>query len=335
MLATISSLIETFVSFFVKIFAIGYILGRIIIHICSTITDVTVSIAWIIASYAVVFYEDVKIFMLDIEYQYGHIIKMLNNGVNNSLNDLSKLALAILSSIEWISEQTKVETSKLYNGSINLLVRSAVGLRNWIVLIGNSAWMLLMCIPNLALAFSVILMKCISSVWAAITDSTMVIMATIPDYIRGIVSFISSVPLQSLCGLIVIHLLIRYRWRVYSLVRLISREFLRIVINIGHQILIGYENVIYFLAPIRNYTPNIRRLNFIQSDYANPVATNSTKTNDNFNACVICQDKLKSIVLMPCRHLCLCLDCYKQLKRYRRECPMCRQPYEHSIQVYA
>lgn len=335
MLAAISSFIETLVSLFVKIFAASYILGKLIIHIATAIGNVLAALASTISSYAVTFYEDVKIFMLDIEYQYGHIIKMLNTGVNNSIGDLSKLILAIISSIEWIGEQTKSETLRLLNGSLNLLVCGAVGLRDWIVLIGNSAWMLVMCIPNLTLAFMGILMRWISLVLNSIVDSIAFIAIAVAKSIRATISFVTSVPLQSLGGLIAIYFIYKYRYQVYHLLRLIWRKCARIIISFGQYTFIGFACLLQLVIPIGNYLPNLWRLNTIHDDYVNPPANGSNKTIDNFQLCVICQDKLKSVVLLPCRHLCLCLDCYKQLRRYRRECPMCRQPYEHSIQVYA
>lgn len=335
MLAAISNFIETLVSVFVNILAAGYILGKLIIHISSAISDVVVALASTVASYAVTFYEDVKIFMIDIEYQYGHIIKMLNNGVNNSIGDVSKLVLGIISSIQWISEQTKIEVLKLFNGSLNLLVYSAIGLRDWIVLIGNSAWLLVMCIPNLFLAFVAILLRCTSSIWNGIVDHTILIASTIVDWASATGSFVTSVPLQSLCGLIAIYFIFKYRHHVYHLLRWIWRQCARIAISIGQQIFAGFGLLLQFVAPIGNYVPNLWRMNSIHDDLINPSATSSTKTIDAGTFCVICQDQLKSIVLLPCRHLCLCLECYRQLRRYRRECPMCRQPYEHSIQVYA
>lgn len=335
MLAAISSFIETLVSLFVKIFAASYILGKLIIHIAAAIGNVLAALASTISSYAVTFYEDVKIFFMDIEYQYGHIIKMLNNGVNNSIGDLSKLILAIVSSIEWFGEQTKSETLRLLNGSLNLMVYGAVGLRDWIVLVGNSAWMLVMCIPNLAIVFVGILMRWISMAWSSIVDSIALTALTVAKCIKATASFVTSVPLQSLGGLIAIYFICKYRFYVYHLLRLIWRKCARIIISFGQYIFIGFGWLLHFVTPIGNYLPNMWRLNSIQDDYVNPPATGSDKTIENFQFCVICQDKLKSVVLLPCRHLCLCLDCYKQLRRYRRECPMCRQPYEHSIQVYA
>ncbi|WAR31251.1 RNF26-like protein, partial [Mya arenaria] len=44
--------------------------------------------------------------------------------------------------------------------------------------------------------------------------------------------------------------------------------------------------------------------------------------------CVVCQDQNKSVLILPCRHMCLCVDCGDQIarsrSRSRRVCPLCR-----------
>ena len=49
--------------------------------------------------------------------------------------------------------------------------------------------------------------------------------------------------------------------------------------------------------------------------------------------CVVCQERDKSVVLLPCRHLCLCEACsgHDDLAH----CPLCRRPIAHRISVFA
>ena len=49
--------------------------------------------------------------------------------------------------------------------------------------------------------------------------------------------------------------------------------------------------------------------------------------------CVICQDAEKTIVLLPCRHLCLCATCAAQPDV--RECPLCRSQIESHLQIFS
>jgi hypothetical protein len=49
--------------------------------------------------------------------------------------------------------------------------------------------------------------------------------------------------------------------------------------------------------------------------------------------CVICCEKEKCVVLLPCRHLCLCAACSRDERL--TQCPLCRDDIAHRINVYA
>jgi hypothetical protein len=58
--------------------------------------------------------------------------------------------------------------------------------------------------------------------------------------------------------------------------------------------------------------------------------------NHNPYLCVICWNERKNIVLLPCRHLCVCLSCSQQLWNNNRNetCPICRKEVENRLEVF-
>ena len=54
--------------------------------------------------------------------------------------------------------------------------------------------------------------------------------------------------------------------------------------------------------------------------------------------CVICQDQMKSVLVLPCRHMCMCVDCARTVVSgahgQRRICPLCRGDIRIVMNVY-
>jgi hypothetical protein len=57
--------------------------------------------------------------------------------------------------------------------------------------------------------------------------------------------------------------------------------------------------------------------------------------NINESTCVICLTDIRNVLLLPCRHLCLCGSCAENLKFQSTNCPICRVPFRALLQINA
>jgi len=55
--------------------------------------------------------------------------------------------------------------------------------------------------------------------------------------------------------------------------------------------------------------------------------------NDTNKLCVICFTNDKDTVVLPCRHMCLCMECSQIVRRQSNNCPICRTKVSTFIQI--
>ncbi|XVF06142.1 hypothetical protein REPUB_Repub06bG0022000 [Reevesia pubescens] len=55
--------------------------------------------------------------------------------------------------------------------------------------------------------------------------------------------------------------------------------------------------------------------------------------SESGKACVICITEPKDTAVLPCRHLCMCSECAKQLRLQSKRCPVCRQSIQELIEI--
>ena len=85
-------------------------------------------------------------------------------------------------------------------------------------------------------------------------------------------------------------------------------------------------------APLQNENPaseTSQRKTFVQTA---PLPAPENLTQNEENLCVICEEQKKTVLLLPCRHLCLCRSC-SNLPNLM-DCPMCRSKIADKMEVF-
>lgn len=62
-------------------------------------------------------------------------------------------------------------------------------------------------------------------------------------------------------------------------------------------------------------------------------AAEGFEDSDPGKECVICMTEPKDTAVLPCRHMCMCSECAKELRLQSNKCPICRQPIEELIEI--
>lgn len=57
------------------------------------------------------------------------------------------------------------------------------------------------------------------------------------------------------------------------------------------------------------------------------------KDDDSGKECVICMTEPKDTLIVPCRHMCMCSECAKELRLQSNKCPICRQPIQELVGI--
>ncbi|KAL3277195.1 hypothetical protein HHI36_012546 [Cryptolaemus montrouzieri] len=212
------------------------------------------------------------------------------------------------------------ETRKFqFFSQISILIKDLIlWICNFITLCGSGVWFLLTGVPMLIYCF------CINSI-SFLTNIHVIVKKQL-DWklsitITNIYNFFVEVPIESLTGLLsiifIIYVLSRFYILIFRYLRLILRNSYRILTE--RYILMKFQIKTFWLKCIRRIFT--RRLVNVEK-----------KDLEQF--CIICQERSRCIVILPCRHLCLCRECNVVLRRYHSNCPICRQEIEHTMKVF-
>lgn len=304
-----------------NVFFIASFIGELIISALLWSYNVLINTCDHIRSFFNIVYEDNICIFTELPKTFKDILDTtldqflyIHNGVEEVSQYVSEKIYAIISTITW-----------LINAVALIISEVCILLTNTLILMGQTLWLLITFIP-------VHLPLLVKSGTRYISD---IIMNTIVNgYMRLLIftNYLTEVPLESFLGLtsavIIVRLCVHFRETIST--------------NLYNFYWSLVRNMLYLYYACYNYWTNpevqiITRM--VSGDIMNARDSNLDDVFDDANSasdalCVICQERQKCVLTLPCRHICLCTECCRRLYGYQRTCPICRTFIYHSVSVY-
>ncbi|XP_064072057.1 uncharacterized protein LOC135193452 [Vanessa tameamea] len=326
MIAYLAKIINLFVSLIQNIILFASSIGQVIVVLITIVISFLCNIVRNILIFFQIVYEDnIIIFTDDLPNLASNLNEAIYYQWSNLQNILSTFSNETTFKVNMIISNIKMTLSS----TIFIIGEVLHILKCSVVFCGDTLWLVLTFVP-------VQLPYLIKIFFKYLKDT--IVNNVIDGYLAllKITNFLSDVPLQSFMGIvtamIIVRLCIHFREVIHS------------------QILSFYwtliRKVTYIYYVLYNYCTNSEvRIITQMVDGGQPVVSRNSDVhllNDNDEdpanstdaLCVICQERQKCVLTLPCRHVCLCTECCMRLYGYQRTCPICRTFIYHSVTVY-
>lgn len=228
-------------------------------------------------------------------------------------------------------------------------------LQKLFILFGSGVWFLITLIPLLLYYLCALFVTLVNRFIEEIGEICYSGVSSVKTFVKGTVLFVSEVPLESMAGILIALSLAYIVHQFYVTIKSYCRQKLSNLRRWYQQ----QHLVVRNMPQIRTSTPRQDNQNprfrgrrpvrpiQLESDvdvaarsaHATPRSPAKSQKNESIindeKHCVICQERNKCILLLPCRHLCLCAECNLELRYYTLTCPICRSNIDSTLEIYA
>ncbi|KAG5895120.1 hypothetical protein JTB14_008557 [Gonioctena quinquepunctata] len=153
------------------------------------------------------------------------------------------------------------------------------------------------------------------------------------QYLKNAFIFLIDIPVEAAVGLLVAASLVFIFTQFYVIIfSYLYRQGRIILFNIYRKFRRRRLQVQNRQIPYRNVGFTPRKRPQLRNELNLPQSPKEGRTDEKY--CVICQEHLKCILLLPCRHVCMCSECYSRLQLYSNSCPICRNDIENTMKIF-
>ncbi|XP_073822186.1 uncharacterized protein [Musca autumnalis] len=97
-----------------------------------------------------------------------------------------------------------------------------------------------------------------------------------------------------------------------------------------------YSNRFSWLKDVLSSSFRISKRVLLAIYHKHASSVTPTANNDSVLNCIVCLERTRNILLLPCKHICLCSNCADRIMDERgiKFCPLCRQDINQTLEIF-
>lgn len=325
MIAYLAKFINFLVSVTQNIINFASSTGKVIVVIITIVLSVIYNTARNILLFFQIVYEDnITIFTDDLPNLANHLYEAIYYQCSNLNNIISTFSNETICQVNTLISNIKSSFSTTF-----FVIGEVLSiLKRTVVFFGDTLWLVLTFVPvQLPFLIKLVLIYIKDIIVVYAVDGYMALLR--------ITNFLSDVPLQSFLGIvtamIIVRLCVDFRENIHSQIISIYWTLIRKTTYLYYMIYNYFTNsevrmITRLIGGVQQVIPRNEEVHLVNDD--------DDPANSADALCVICQERQKCVLTLPCRHVCLCTECCMRLYGYQRTCPICRTFIYHSVTVY-
>lgn len=324
MITYLAKFVNILASIFQNVVIFTSYIGQVIVLLVTIVTSfIYNALKCILLFFQIVYEDNVTIFTEDLPTLTNNFYDAFYYHIYYLCNVLTTLGSEIIIKANLIIGNIKWSISILFF----IIYEVLSYLKKTIIFFGDTLWLVLTFVPVHLPDLTKALFKYMKdSVVNSVIDAYMALLR--------VTNFLSDVPLESFMGILTAMIIAR------SCIHF--RETIQVQIMNIYWILVRKVTYLYHVvynyftdSEVRMITQIVGGQAVVSRDIDFQLASdNEDPANAAEALCVICQERQKCVLTLPCRHVCLCTECCMRLYGYQRTCPICRTFIYHSVTVY-
>lgn len=338
------STVDQISKLFIYVYYYSYKTGQFFVYLTTVLFKTLTILLNSCIGLVIILLESLLLFLQDVMQGFLQLSSLLIQFLEDTNTSVGKIASILKETIEKVTA-CAVTVCRIPGQAVwtlwTVLIRIIVLCKSLLVLFGSGVWFAITLIPYSMANLIYFCIDYIEECYNNLISYMLRLSFNIKQAFSRSYEFITDVPVESLLGIIV----------AASLIYIFTQFYIIIISFCYYQTRNTFVRIYRKLKRLSYQTRLRLRLYFqtpeIERTQAQPLARisrrpqvrsalNKTETSktDEGRYCVICQERPKCVLVLPCRHVCMCDECSARLQLYSNICPICRNNIDETMRVF-